>query len=178
MGTGPLITHPVYATQPAEQPDERADGRPIIRVLVVDDLPRYRRELRTICSSEKDLSVVGEAASGQEALALVKLLEPDVILMDLQMPGMDGVQATELIMRANPEARVILLTVFRDVENILSALQAGARAHLPKSSLSDEIIHMVRAVYRGKSLVDSQVTARVLDQFRRLAELHAEPGLR
>jgi DNA-binding NarL/FixJ family response regulator len=138
-----------------------------IRLLIADSHAFYRKELRQTCEAEKDLRIVAEAETGLEAVDLARDLKPDVVLMDIQMPLIDGIQATRHILVANPQIAVILLTVYRDNEKLLAAVRAGASAHLPKDALASELLDTIRAVYHGETHVDSQVIARILDTLRR-----------
>ena len=139
-----------------------------IRVILADDHPVVRRGLAAIVDVEDDIQVVGEADNGQEALALVHAKKPDVVLMDLQMPVMDGVEATRRIRAETPQAKVIILTTFADDDYIYEGVAAGARGYLLKDAPPDQLIEAIRAAYRGESLLDPEVAARILDRFSSL----------
>ena len=123
-----------------------------IRVLIADDHRFFRQSLRQSCELEKDFEVVGEAENGQEAVELARRTRPDVIVMDIEMPGMNGVQATGLITKENPAARVIVLTTHQQDNAVRAALKAGAWGYLLKGGDERALIEAVRAVYLGKGL--------------------------
>lgn len=162
---------PVYASC-RTQPGQNA---PAVRVLLADDHGLYRQGLRQVCETQPDIEVIGEAKNGREAVQLALALRPDVILMDIKMPILDGIQATTQITEQAPEIGVIILTVYRDPQHILEALQAGARAHLLKDISEDTLLQVVRAVARGEALIDSQVTGLLLERFRYISQ--AQVGL-
>jgi DNA-binding NarL/FixJ family response regulator len=140
----------------------------LIRVVLADDHPVVRRGLAAIVDVEDDIQVVGEANNGQEALALVHAQEPNVVLMDLQMPVMDGVETIQRISAEAPQVKVIILTTFADDEYIYEGVAAGARGYLLKDAPPDQLIEAIRAAYRGESLLDPEVAARILDRFSSL----------
>ncbi|MEK6311806.1 MAG: response regulator transcription factor [Curtobacterium sp.] len=135
-----------------------------IRVLVVDDQAIVRDGLVTVLSLVPDLEVVGEAADGAEAVAAVERDRPDVVLMDLRMPGVDGPTATARIAAAHPEVGVLVLTTFADDESIVTALRAGARGYLTKDAGRTEIATAIRAVASGQATFDASVGARLVAQ--------------
>ncbi|KQO63657.1 response regulator transcription factor [Curtobacterium sp. Leaf261] len=130
-----------------------------IRVVVVDDQAIVRDGLVTVLSLLPDIEVVGEAEDGAAAVAIVDALEPDVVLMDLRMPRMDGAEATEAILRDHPAVAVLVLTTFADDRSIVSALRAGARGYLTKDAGRVEIAAAIRAVASGQSTFDASVGA-------------------
>jgi len=136
----------------------------VIRVLVVDDQAIVRDGLVTVLSLMPDLEVVGEASDGAEAIAAVERDVPDVVLMDLRMPEVDGPTATARITAAHPEVAVLVLTTFADDESIVSALRAGARGYLTKDAGRSEIATAIRAVASGQSTFDATVGARLVAQ--------------
>lgn len=140
-----------------------------IRVMLVDDQTLLRRGLAGLLNRNPDMSVVGEAGHGQEALEMVQSLDPDVILMDVRMPVMDGVTATREMVRRGVRAGIIILTTFDDDEYIFEGLSAGARGYLLKDAEYDELSQAIRVVARGEALLQPQVTARVLKEFSRLS---------
>ncbi|GGK94025.1 DNA-binding NarL/FixJ family response regulator [Curtobacterium luteum] len=133
-----------------------------IRVLVVDDQAIVRDGLVTVLSLVPDLEVVGEAADGAEAVAAVERERPDVVLMDLRMPGVDGPTATARIVAGHPEVGVLVLTTFADDDSIVTALRAGARGYLTKDAGRTEIATAIRAVASGQATFDASVGARLV----------------
>jgi DNA-binding NarL/FixJ family response regulator len=140
-----------------------------IRILLVDDQQLFREGLRTLLSVQSDFEVVGEAENGEEALRLAKSLHPDVVLMDLRMPLMDGVAATRRLGEVEPEARVIVLTTFDDDEYVFDGLRAGALGYLLKDAPSDKLFEAIRAAARGESFLQPSVASKVVAEFTRLA---------
>ena len=135
-----------------------------IKILIADDHPIVREGLATVLNMEEDLVVVGQATNGVEAVSLARDLRPDVILMDLQMPEMDGVQAIREIKAQSPEIGVIILTTFDTDEYIFTGIEAGARGYLLKDSPPAQVLEAIRAVHRGASLIQPSVATRVLDR--------------
>lgn len=135
-----------------------------ISILIVDDHPIVRDGLVAILGTQPDLQVVGAAASGQEALALFGQLQPDVVLLDLEMPGMDGVELIRQLRQAQAEVRVVVFTAFDTDERILSALQAGAKGYLLKGAPRTELFEAIRVVHQGGSLLQPVVASRLLNQ--------------
>jgi DNA-binding NarL/FixJ family response regulator len=142
---------------------------PLIRVVVVDDHALFRRGLENVLSSEPDLEVVGEAADGLEALEICAALAPDVVLMDVRMPGASGIEAARKIREARPETRVVMLTVSDDEEDLFEAVRAGANGYLLKEVSIDEVADAVRVVARGHSLISPSMASKLLGEFNRLA---------
>lgn len=138
-----------------------------IRILVADDHPMLREGLVAVLSTQPDFEVVGEAADGSEAVRLAEALRPDVILLDLEMPGTDGVAALERLRDSGSEVRAVVFTAYDTDERILGALRAGARGYLLKGASRAEIFDAVRTVYAGGSLLQPGVTARVLEHLGR-----------
>jgi NarL family two-component system response regulator LiaR len=134
----------------------------MIRVLVVDDHAVVRQGLRTFLELQGDIVVVGEAADGEQALSAVSALEPDVVLMDLVMPRLDGVSAIERLREVSPATRVIVLTSFLDEDKVLPAVRAGAAGYLLKDVQPAELVRAIRIVDRGEALLHPAVAARVL----------------
>jgi DNA-binding NarL/FixJ family response regulator len=143
----------------------------IIRLLLVDDQRLMREGLRTLFELEADIEVVGEAANGQDALESYDTLAPDVVLMDIRMPEMDGVQATRQLLTRWPGAKVIILTTFDDDENVFEGLRAGALGYLLKDVSGQELAEAVREVDRGGALIQPSVARKVLTEFSRIAPL-------
>src|SRR5919109_2061877 len=124
---------------------------PMIRVLIVDDHDLFRQGLVQLLQMETDITVVGEGGNGLEAQRLVKELEPDVVLMDVHMPTVDGVAATREILREHPQVGIIILTMFGENAHVFQAIRAGARGYLLKNSRSSDVIAAIRAVHSGAS---------------------------
>ncbi len=153
-----------------------------IRVLVVDDQAIVRDGLVTVLSLVPDLQVVGEAADGAEAIAMVAADPPDVVLMDLRMPGTDGPTATASIARSHPGVAVLVLTTYADDDSIVGALRAGARGYLTKDAGRAELATAIRAVATGQATFDAEVGARLVAQLAAptptAPSTHAPTGLR
>jgi NarL family two-component system response regulator LiaR len=147
---------------------------PPIRVLIADDHRLFRRGLRQVCEIEGGFEIVGEAEDGQQAIELAQSLEPDVILMDIEMPLVDGVEATRVITGESPAVRVIALTVYQEDKHVFEAIRAGAQGYLLKDVEEHTLVEAVRAVHRGEALIDSHVAVSVLDEFRRISQLEPE----
>ena len=141
-----------------------------IKVLLADDQTLFREGLRTLLSVQADLEVVGEAGNGAEALALAATTQPDVILMDVQMPVLDGVAATRLLHAEQPACRVILLTTFDDDEYVFEGLRAGAVGYLLKDAPSARLVEAIQAAARGESFLQTSVTAKLVAGFTRLSQ--------
>ena len=142
----------------------------VIRVVLADDQALFREGLRTLLSTRAEIDVVGEAANGQEAVALVGRLQPDVVLMDLRMPGTDGISATAHIRQHWPAIPVLVLTTFDDDASLFGALRAGAAGYLLKDVSSDTLMSAITAASRGEAFLQSTVTGRVVAAFARLME--------
>ncbi len=132
-----------------------------IRILLVDDHALFRSGLRALLATAPDLEICGEAASGEEAIAVVAARQPDVVLLDLTMPGMGGVAATRRIVAASPHARVLVLSMADDDDSVFAALRAGARGYLLKGAGRAEILRSVRAVAGGEAIFGPTVAARL-----------------
>lgn len=139
----------------------------MIRVMLVDDHPVVREGLRGMLEAEPDLTVVGEAGSGEEAVAQARVTETDVILMDLRMRNLDGVGATERILADNPRAKVVVLTTYETDADILRAVEAGASGYLLKDASRTELANAVRAAARGETVLAPSVAGRLVNQVRR-----------
>lgn len=142
-----------------------------IRILMVDDQSLIRRGLAGLLNRNPDMEVVGEAENGEQALDMASRLDPDVILMDVRMPTMDGVTATRELAKRGVRAGVIILTTFDDEEYIFEGLSAGAKGYLLKDAELDELSRAIRTVAKGDALLQPQVTARVLKEFSRLSAM-------
>jgi DNA-binding NarL/FixJ family response regulator len=141
-----------------------------IRILLVDDQSLFREGLHTLLSIHDDLEVVGEAENGQIALEKAKALKPDVVLMDVRMPVLDGVAATRQLQSQAPDVRVIMLTTFDDDEYVFEGLRAGAVGYLLKDVPSQKLVEAIHAAYRGDSFLQPSVAAKVVAEFTRMTE--------
>lgn len=146
-----------------------------IRVLLVDDQALFREGLGTLLSLQQGIEVVGEAGNGQEALNIAASLKPDVILMDLRMPMLDGVAATRILKERGNPARVIVLTTFDDDETVFDGLRAGAVGYLLKDVASEKLVEAIHAAARGESFLQPSIAAKVLAEFARLDERATPP---
>ena len=142
----------------------------MIRALLVDDQALFREGLRTLLDLQVDIEVVGEAKDGREAIELVARTAPDVVLMDMQMPVLDGVAATRDIRAKHPNTQVIVLTTFDDDEYVFEGLHAGAVGYLLKDVTSDRLAEAIRSAARGESFLEPSVAAKVVAEFTRLAD--------
>lgn len=133
-----------------------------LRVLIADDHPLFRDGLRAMLESEADIELVGEAATGDEAVALAAELHPDVVLMDVQMPDMDGIEATRKVLACAPGAKVLVVTMFEDDDSVLAAMQAGARGYVVKGMRSADAIRAIRAVAEGEAIFSQAVAERLV----------------
>ncbi|MGW7259364.1 response regulator [Streptomyces sp. NPDC054834] len=140
-----------------------------IRVVVADDEELLRTGFRLLIDSWDDLAVVGEAGDGRQAVQLIGRTRPDVVLMDVRMPGMDGIEATRQIVASGSAARVLVLTTFDEDEHVLAALRAGASGFLLKEMESAELVAAIRAAVRGDTLLAPSLTRRLLERFLRTA---------
>ena len=133
-----------------------------IRILLVDDHAILRKGIRALLSTEADIEVVGEAGDGVEALAQAEALRPDVILMDLVMPNMDGIEATRQVTTRQPGARILVLTSFVADDKVFPAIKAGALGYILKDSGPDELVRAIRQVYRGEPTLEPEIARKVL----------------
>lgn len=142
----------------------------MIRIVIADDQMLFREGLRTLLSTRNDLEIVGEASDGEEAIALVESLHPSVVLMDLRMPRLDGIQATARIRERFPSTAILVLTTFDDDSNLFGALRAGADGYLLKDVALETLVAAIHAAARGESFLQTTVTGRVVAAFTRLME--------
>jgi DNA-binding NarL/FixJ family response regulator len=147
-----------------------------IRILLVDDQALFREGLHTLLSVHDDLEVVGEASNGQEAIDAVEKLTPDVVLMDLRMPVLNGVAATRQITQSAANSRVIVLTTFDDDDYVFDGLRAGAVGYLLKDVPSARLVEAIRATARGESFLEPSIAAKVVAEFSRMSDLEARSG--
>lgn len=136
-----------------------------IRILIADDHTLFRDGLRSLLASVPDTEVVGEAAAGQEAIEQAEASQPDVVLMDIQMPGINGIEATRLIVHTSPHIGVIVVTMFEDDESIFAAMRAGARGYVLKGADQQEMLRTIRAVARGEALFGPAIATRLMGFF-------------
>jgi DNA-binding NarL/FixJ family response regulator len=136
-----------------------------IRVLIADDHPLFREGMRGRLDRVADIAVVGEAASGDEAVELARKLEPDIILMDIKMPGLNGIEATRDVLRASPRVGVLVLTMFEDDDSVFAAMRAGAKGYLLKDSGGEGVVHAIRAVASGEAVFGPGVAERIIGFF-------------
>ena len=138
-----------------------------IRVMLVDDHPAFRKGMVALIESEPDLLVVAETGDGREALEVYRQKKPDVVLMDLRLPGMGGVEATIAIRKEFPDARVIVLTTFETDEDIFRAIQSGAKSYLLKDTPDDELATAIRSVHAGKQILSEKLAKRLAERQQR-----------
>ncbi len=146
-------------------PQAGPGGEEPIRVVISDDHDLFRRGLRMVLEAEEDIAVVAEAADGQEAVARVEELAPDVVLMDVRMPRMGGIEATRLIRQLFPTTRIIVLTVSDEEDDLYGAVKAGANGYLLKEVSIEEVADAVRAVFAGQSLISPALASKLLAEF-------------
>lgn len=137
----------------------------MIRVLVADDHPAFRAGLQLLLTDVEDIEVVATAENGLDAVRLAQQLEPDVVAMDLRMPGLDGIEATRRLQADLPELGVIVLTMFEDDASVFAAMRAGARGYLLKGAEQDEIVRAIRAVAAGEAIFGPAIAQRIIEHF-------------
>jgi DNA-binding NarL/FixJ family response regulator len=136
-----------------------------IRILMADDHAVFREGLRYVLGSEPDMEIVGEAATGKEVVQRAADLGPDVVLMDIQMPGINGIEATRRILGSDPKVGIVVLTMFEDDDSVFSAMRAGARGYVLKGADPSEILKVVRAVAEGDAYFGAEIARRLTDFF-------------
>ena len=136
-----------------------------VRVLIAEDHPLFREGMRGRLDRVTDVAVVGEAASGDEAVELAHKLEPHVILMDIKMPGLNGIEATREIQQASPQIGILVLTMFEDDDSVFAAMRAGAKGYLLKDSGGEGVVHAIRAVASGEAVFGPGVAERIIGYF-------------
>ena len=137
----------------------------MIRVLIADDHPVFRFGLRTLLKADPTLEIVGEATNGKEAIAQTSELSPDVILMDLNMPGMNGIQAIRRILTNHPEVHILVLTMFDDDDSVFAAMRAGARGYLLKGAEGGETLQAIHVVSTGEAIFSPSIAQRLMQYF-------------
>jgi DNA-binding NarL/FixJ family response regulator len=136
-----------------------------IRVLIADDHQLFRDGLKALLQSAPDTEVVGEAANGKQAIRLAAECQPDVILMDLQMPDLDGIEATRRIVQASPQINVLMVTMFEDDQSVFAAMRAGARGYVLKGAKHDEMLRAIRAAGSGEAIFSPSIASRMMNFF-------------
>jgi len=139
-----------------------------IHLLIADDHAFYREGVRTMLGVVPDMEVISEAATGDETIAQALARQPDVILMDIKMPGTNGIEATRRILHASPHIRVLMVTMFEDDDSIFAAMRAGARGYVLKDADQDELVRAVKAVYRGEAIFSPAIAQRMIHYFTAL----------
>jgi two-component system NarL family response regulator len=142
----------------------------MIRVLVADDHHLFREGLTRLLADEEDIEVVASLRSGEEVLAAMPAYRPDVVLLDVRMPGMDGIETARRLRERYPELGILLLTVSEDRETLFNAVQAGVRGYLLKSSTSEELVDAIHRIYRGEAVISPAMSAKLLDEFVALSQ--------
>jgi DNA-binding NarL/FixJ family response regulator len=136
-----------------------------LRILIADDHPIFRNGMRALLASIPGMEVVAEAAAGDEAIAKAAELQPDMVLMDLQMPGIGGIEATRQILYASPHIRVLVVTMFEDDYSVFAAMRAGARGYIVKGASPDEMLRAVRSAGAGEAIFSPAIAVRLIDFF-------------
>jgi len=136
-----------------------------LRVLIADDHPLFRHGLSALLSAPADFEVVGEATSGEEVIELSAKLQPDVILMDIQMPGINGIEATRRILHTSPNIRILVITMFEDDASVFMAMRAGARGYMLKDAQKADMLQAIRAVGRGEAIFSPAIATRLIEFF-------------
>ena len=150
------------------------DGSDAIRVLIVDDHALFRRGLMLVLESEPGIDVVGEAEDGAEAIAKAEASAPDVVLMDVRMPKMSGIEATRAVAAALPTSKIIMLTVSDEEDDLYEAIKAGAAGYLLKEISIEEVADAVRAVVQGQTLISPSMASKLITEFQNLSKLAAD----
>lgn len=135
------------------------------RILIADDHVLFRDGLRSLIRSLSDVEVVGEASNGEQAIAQAAALQPDVILMDIQMPGMNGIEATRQILHTSPHIGIIVVTMFEDNDSVFAAMRAGARGYVLKDADQEELLRAIRAIANGEALFSAAIARRMINYF-------------
>jgi DNA-binding NarL/FixJ family response regulator len=136
-----------------------------LRVLIADDHPLFRHGIAALLQALPEFEVVGEATAGEEAVALAEQLQPDVILMDIQMPRINGIEATRLILHTSPHIRILMVTMSEDDASVFTAMRAGARGYILKDAQKDDMLRAIRAVGRGEAIFSPAIATRLIDFF-------------
>jgi len=136
-----------------------------LRVLIADDHPLFRHGIRALLEATSDFEVIGEAKTSEEAIILAASLQPDVILMDIQMPGVNGVEATRRILHTSPHIRILMVTMFEDDASVFTAMRAGARGYILKDAEKADLLRAIRAVGWGEAIFSPAIATRLIDFF-------------
>lgn len=136
-----------------------------MKIIIADDHPLFRKGVRNLLGTTDDLDVVGEASSGDEALKLAGTLQPDLVLMDIRMPGLNGIEVTRLIKQTYPQIEVLILTMFRDDQSVFTAMRAGAKGYVLKDADEDELLQSIRLVGSGRAVFSSDIAGRMIHYF-------------
>ncbi len=152
-------------------------GKGKIRVMICDDQTLFREGLRDVLEEEKDIDIVGEAAAGDEAVNLAKKLQPDVILMDIRLPQMDGISATRIIRRDCPKANVVILSSYEDEAHVLEAIQAGANGYLSKMLPAKELVNAIRTFSQEGVLIPQPIMGKLMEGIRKISAAQLEASL-
>lgn len=147
-----------------------------VRIVVADDQNLFREMMTSYLNQDPELEVTGEATSGEEALEKVKSLKPDVVLLDIVMPDIDGIEVTRVIKRDYPETKVVLLTGYHQEKFIFEALQMGASGYLSKDSSAEQVKEAVRTAMRGESLLEPKITTQLIHEFIKMRAVDREPS--
>ncbi len=139
-----------------------------IRVLIADDHPLFRSGMRALLMADQGTELTGEATTGEEVIALAEECQPDVVLMDLQMPDLSGIEATRRILRTSPNTRILVVTMFEDDHSVFSAIRAGARGYVLKGAKPEEVLRAIRVVAGGEAIFSPSVATRLIDFFGHL----------
>ncbi|MFC4098987.1 response regulator [Paenibacillus xanthanilyticus] len=148
-----------------------------MKILIVDDQRLMREGLAALVGLEADMDVVGTAVDGRDAYAKALEMRPDVVLMDIRMPGMDGIEGSRLIFKHVPDTKILILTTFDDAELILRVLEEGVHGYLLKDMPSEAIVSAIRTVHNGGTVLQSDITALLLQEVKKMTERHASPPL-
>lgn len=147
-----------------------------IKLMIADDHKLFREGIKALLAITDDIEIIGEAEDGETALKQVRELEPDVLLMDINMPGLNGIRVTEQIMEKYPQTRIIMLTMLEDDASIFHAMRAGARGYLLKGADPEEVLSVIRAVAEGQALFGPAIAARLMNYFKELGAKPTVPG--
>jgi DNA-binding NarL/FixJ family response regulator len=149
-----------------------------LRILLADDHPLFRHGLTALLHTCPDIEVVGEATSGDAVVSLAQQVQPDIILMDIQMPGINGIEATRSITQANPAIYILIITMFEDDASVFTAMRAGARGYILKDAQKDDLLRAIRAVGRGEAIFSPAIATRLIDFFTapHIATVETQPA--